>query len=253
MGDTNLWINVDGKVVHPDAPKGGSGQGHCKSVQPLGSNVEDEADVPHPFSPVGRNTIPDRAQTREILELDASNLPDPRPSDEVPTFNDKSPVPTTINADTVDEFVAKSNAAMGDGDAVGHMVPEVLTDNIETDSKGNVLKANMVVNTKIVRPRVGLSRNDTERALMKQAEALIMAHEQRHRSICVDFMTRACRAMRGQPGPRALKIVDEFIDSMNKAQAEFDSKEGMIFVDHNGPNGKAGPATGVRVGPPVKP
>ena len=166
MGDTDLWINVDGKVVHPDSPRGGSGQGHCKSVQTLGCNAEDEADVPHPFSPVGRNTTPDRRQAMEILELDASNLPNAQPSDEVPTFNDKSPVPTTINADTVDDFVAKSNAAMGDGDAVGHMVPEVLTDNVETDSKGNVVKANMVVNTKIVRPRVGLSRSDTERALM---------------------------------------------------------------------------------------
>jgi hypothetical protein len=58
MGDGNLWINTDGDVVHPNAPNGGGGKGYFKSAAPLGTNLDYTSDLPHPFSPVGRNTVP---------------------------------------------------------------------------------------------------------------------------------------------------------------------------------------------------
>ncbi len=58
MGDGNLWINTDGDVVHPNAPNGGGGKGYFKSAAPFGTNLDFTSDLPHPFSPVGRNTVP---------------------------------------------------------------------------------------------------------------------------------------------------------------------------------------------------
>jgi len=58
MGDGNLWTNIDGDVVHPNAPNGGGGSGRFKSAAPLGTNLDFTSDLPHPFSPVGRNTVP---------------------------------------------------------------------------------------------------------------------------------------------------------------------------------------------------
>jgi hypothetical protein len=58
MGDGNLWINTDGDVVHPNAPNGGGGKGRFKSAAPLGTNLDFTSDLPHPFSPVGRDTVP---------------------------------------------------------------------------------------------------------------------------------------------------------------------------------------------------
>jgi len=58
MGAGNLWINTDGDVVHPNAPNGGGGKGSFKSAAPWGTNFDDyTSDRPHPFSPVGRNTV----------------------------------------------------------------------------------------------------------------------------------------------------------------------------------------------------
>jgi hypothetical protein len=58
MGDENLWINTDGDVVHPNAPNGGGGKGFFKSATPLGTDLDFNSDLPHPLSPVGRNTVP---------------------------------------------------------------------------------------------------------------------------------------------------------------------------------------------------
>src|SRR4051812_23595434 len=58
MGNGNLWVNTDGDVVHPNAPNGGGGYGNFKSATPLGINLNSTFDLPHPFSPVGLNTVP---------------------------------------------------------------------------------------------------------------------------------------------------------------------------------------------------
>ena len=60
MPDGNLWINSDGDVVHPNAPNGGGGQGYFESAEPVGTNLDSSSDLPHSFSPVGRNTVPQR-------------------------------------------------------------------------------------------------------------------------------------------------------------------------------------------------
>src|SRR5689334_3776688 len=58
MGDRNLWKNTDGDTVHPNAPNGGGGKGYFKSAAPFRTDLDFTSDLPHPFSPVGRNTVP---------------------------------------------------------------------------------------------------------------------------------------------------------------------------------------------------
>lgn len=246
MSDQNLWFNQQGQVVHPNAPLGGGGPGNFKSAVPLGVNHETQlSNVAHPFSPLGRNSTP----TEEQVEQLDGGKPDVAVPDETPTFTSTTGVPNDVRADTVDEFISGSNAAMGDGDTVGHMKPTINFDS-EFDDKGNISKVNMVVNTQIVRPRFAGGRpTDSDRELIKQAEALIKAHEEHHRDIAKDYTARACKAMRGKSATKAKEAFDKIMKEMDKAQADFDAKEGRLFVDHNGPNGKAGPATGVRTGP----
>ena len=67
MGDPKLWVNSDGKVVHPDAPLGDGGPGHFRSAMPAGSGDDLVPGIPDPFSPVGRNVVFDGKQQQKIL------------------------------------------------------------------------------------------------------------------------------------------------------------------------------------------
>ena len=190
-------------------------------------------------------------QKEQILDtsaLDAGAV-DAGDADEVPVFNSTTPVPVDVRADSVEAFVNNANTAMGSVGTAGHMASDFKF-NLEVDSKGRVTKVNMVVNTKIVRPRFAGGRpSDSDRALIKKAEDLIKTHEERHRDIARDHGTRAVKAMRGKSQAKAIEIFNDFMKQLDKAQDDFDAKEGMLIVDHNGPNGTAGPATDVRVGP----
>jgi hypothetical protein len=86
MGDGDLWTNADGDVVHPNAPSGGGGAGFFRSAAPLGTNLDSTSDLPHPFSPVGRNFVPqansegsslvnnqDFERLIELMEADATD------------------------------------------------------------------------------------------------------------------------------------------------------------------------------------
>jgi len=246
MSDRNLWINDDSDVVHPNAPAGGGGAGFFKSAAPLGVNLDITSPVPHPFSPVGRNTVPTEEQKQQLSD---GGTPDAGVIDELPKFTSTTGIPLDVRADTVDEFGRNCNAALGDKNEVGHMQPTI-NYNLEIDDIGRVTKVNMVVDTQIVRPRwAGGRANDTERALIKRAEELIKAHEERHRDIAKTFTARACKEMRGKAEKKAEEIFKKVMKEMDKAQDAFDALEGKIIVEHGGPNGNAGPATGVRTGP----
>jgi hypothetical protein len=67
MSDPKLWVNLDGKVVHPDAPSGGGGPGRFKSANPLGSGDHFLPGVPDPASPDGRNVVLTDRQKQQIL------------------------------------------------------------------------------------------------------------------------------------------------------------------------------------------
>jgi Bacterial protein of unknown function (DUF922) len=186
-----------------------------------------------------------------MLDADAGDAgaADAGVSDEVPVFTTTTPVPVPIQADSVVDFVNNINTAMGGKGEAGHMQADIKT-NPEVDSKGRVTKVNMVVNTEIVRPRWSGGRpTDSDRVLIKKAEQLIKTHEERHRDIAKDYMARAVKAMRGKSAGKAEATLKDFIKQMDKAQQDFDAKEGLLIVDFNGPNGKAGPATDVRAGP----
>ena len=71
MSDPKLWVNLDGKVVHPDAPSGGGGPGRFKSANPLGSSDPFLSGVPDPSSPDGRNVPLTDKQKEQILNADA--------------------------------------------------------------------------------------------------------------------------------------------------------------------------------------
>jgi hypothetical protein len=169
---------------------------------------------------------------------------------EAPTFHVTSSVPVNVLADTVDQFVDNSNAALGGVGELGHMKPTV-TWNLELDDKGKVTRVNMVVDTAINRPRWsgGRPQSDQEKALIKKAEDLIKAHEERHRDIARDFTSRAVTAAHGQTEATANKTLARFMKDMDAAQAAMDHREGLLIVEHNGPNGRAGPASDVKLGP----
>lgn len=136
------WKNRDDELVHPNAPQGSGGHGTFQSANPLGTGLDLSSSLPHPFSPDGHN------QSYEAVQLDdGASL-----AEDVLTFTVTSTVPHSVTADTVQEFVNKSNAAMGDGGTVGHMQPSIHFDMNEFDGKGRVTKVKMVVNTEIVRP-----------------------------------------------------------------------------------------------------
>jgi hypothetical protein len=73
MSDPKLWVNLDGKVVHPDAPSGGGGPGRFKSANPLGSSDHFLPGVPDPSSPDGRNVVLTDRQKQHILNADAGS------------------------------------------------------------------------------------------------------------------------------------------------------------------------------------
>jgi hypothetical protein len=73
MSDPKLWVNLDGKVVHPDAPSGGGGPGRFKSANPLGSGDHFLPGVPDPSSPDGRNVVLTDRQKQQILAADAGS------------------------------------------------------------------------------------------------------------------------------------------------------------------------------------
>jgi hypothetical protein len=163
-----------------------------------------------------------------------------------------TPVPESINAATVDEFVNNSNAKMGATGAVGHMQTDADEWEAETDAKGQVTKVHMVIKTTIVRPRWAGGHpkpSAQEEALIKKAEQLIKDHEARHRKITEDNMTEAFKQMHGKTGAKAKKIKEDFESKVEKEQKALDAKEGKLMVKHDGPAGAAGPATDVVLGP----
>jgi hypothetical protein len=50
---TRVWMNRDGKFVHPNAPAGSGGSGSFRSAAVL--NLDYSINIPHPNSPAGRN------------------------------------------------------------------------------------------------------------------------------------------------------------------------------------------------------
>jgi hypothetical protein len=170
-------------------------------------------------------------------------------AEETPVFNPTSPVPHDVKADTLEDFVNSANAGRGPAGSAGHMQPKFNFSPTE-DPKGRVTRVNMVCETSIVRPRFAGGRPSPEqRALIKQAEQLIKEHEERHRDIAKDFASRAIKAMRGKPRKQADEEFKKTMKAMDDAQKNMDLREGMLIVEFNGPNGRAGPSTGVRLGP----
>ena len=149
---------------------------------------------------------------------------------EQPTINDASNVPVTINADSAVEFVQKMAAQLGNA----HMAPSFGW-KPEVDDKDRITKINFTLTTKIVRPRFGNGRLATggrdpekERALIKQTEALIEAHEKRHRAIAQEYAQKAVCAVIGKPGAGYEAILYKVMCDMNKAQEALDGREGML-------------------------
>ena len=61
------WLGSDGKVVHPNAPRGGGGAGSFQSPKHFGGEVEAFC-IPHPNSPAGRNAFLTAAQVQCLQE-----------------------------------------------------------------------------------------------------------------------------------------------------------------------------------------
>jgi hypothetical protein len=56
---SNLWVNEENKLVHPNAPRGGGGCGGFREARPCGAGIVAFESLPHHHSPAGRNRTPD--------------------------------------------------------------------------------------------------------------------------------------------------------------------------------------------------
>jgi hypothetical protein len=208
------------------------------AAKTFGAEVVDDAKatLDTPNIALNQATAPDAGAT-DAGVADAGTLPDPNFQDIDRPFN--------VRADDPVEFVNKGNEYLGRGIA-GHMKTDELTvKHAETDSKGRVVRANLLVRTTTERPRWVAGRTiGDERAVIEQAEELIRAHEERHREIMKSNMTSAVNEMRGKSTAEADKILAKWIGNVDKQQDDLDKREGQIQIVQSG-----GRMTGARLVP----
>jgi len=151
-----------------------------------------------------------------------------------PTFQDVDR-PFNVRADDPAEFVNRGNEYLGQGIA-GHMETAPLTvDNAETDSKGRVVRANLLVRTTTKRPHWVAGRTiGEEKAVIEQAEELIRGHEERHREIMKSGMRNAVNEMRGKSKIDADKILVKWMRIVDTQQNALDAREGQIQIIQSG-------------------
>jgi len=73
MSDWKLWVNINNEVVHPNAPNGGGGPGYFKPATFSRGGAHLLGDIPHPFSPVGRNVYLDYKKKQQVLDVNAAD------------------------------------------------------------------------------------------------------------------------------------------------------------------------------------
>lgn len=137
----------------------------------------------------------------------------------------ESPVPVEIVADSVADFAAKMQQALG---GTPHTAAEVEWNLESTD--GKVDKTNTELKTKIIRPRYGGGRaSDAEKALIKRAVEFIKAHEERHRDIArAAYQQAICDAL-GKSLTAANAVFEKTrCVTEPEAQAALDAKEGKL-------------------------
>ena len=146
---------------------------------------------------------------------------------EQPTFNSTSKPPTTMDADSVVEFLAKAKAQIGDP-----FTKPTESHSMDLDDKGSVTKVNMTVEIQTSRPRLGVGRpSEKEKALILKAVDLIKDHEDHHQAIAKQMHSLAvCRAL-GKKGPDANEAIDHTLCKfMAWAQEDYDLQHGELVV-----------------------
>jgi len=150
--------------------------------------------------------------------------PGPKCAEEL-KWTPRSPVPVEITADSVADFAAKVQQALG---GTPHMAAEAEW-NLES-SNGKVDRTNTELETTIIRPRYGGGRaSQQEKALIKRAVEFIKAHEERHRDISrAAYQQAICDALGKSLG--AANAVFEKTRCVKEpgAQAALDAKEGKL-------------------------
>jgi hypothetical protein len=116
MSDPKLWVNLDGKVVHPEAPSGGGGPGRFKSANPLGSSDHFLPGVPDPSSPDGRNVVLSDRQKEQILDAADAGVPGAPPA--------QGP-PITVENGWANPSGDKSRTTVGIGELTGLTVSDL--------------------------------------------------------------------------------------------------------------------------------
>ena len=146
---------------------------------------------------------------------------------EQPTFRYTSKPPTTIDADSLVDFLVKAKAQIGDP-----FTKPTESHSMDLDDKGNVTTVNMTVELQISRPRWGLGRpSDKEKALILKAVDLIKDHENQHQAIAKQMHAAAACAALGKKGPDANKAIDDILcEQMAKAQEDYDMQHGELVV-----------------------
>lgn len=192
-----------------------------------------------PLAPAGA-----APRTEDVVPLDtgggsgeqATDKPPERPGPkcaEELKWTPESPVPVEIVADSVADFAAKVQQALG---GTPHMAAEAEW-NLESTG-GKVDKTNAELKTKIIRPRYGGGRaSDQEKTLIKRAVEFIKAHEERHRDIArAAYQQAICDAL-GKSLTAANAVFEKTrCEKEPGAQAALDAKEGKLewVQDKNG-------------------
>ncbi len=160
---------------------------------------------------------------------------------EQPTYAAKTPVPITINADNLPDFIARSNEALG---GFPHCNIDVAWAPAGDDN-GKITKANITVTTEIIRPRLGMNRaSDRDLAIMQKAVALIQQHEEHHRDIARQIYATAPCAIVGKTGDKIDAILKTYSQRHDAAQAAYDKQSGKLV-----PVVTDGQITDVQLGP----
>ncbi len=150
--------------------------------------------------------------------------PGPKCAEEL-KWTPNSPVPIEVTADSVADFAARVQQALG---GTPHMAAEAEW-NLES-ANNKVDKTNAELKTTIVRPRYGGGRaSDQEKALIKRAIEFIKGHEERHRDISrAAYQQAICDALGKSLGAANAVFEKTRCEKEPGAQAALDAKEGKL-------------------------
>ncbi|MBK1701467.1 eCIS core domain-containing protein [Thiococcus pfennigii] len=201
----------------PVVAVGRCGSGSCQAVQDHSMLIQRQSVAARADEPL--------AGDPPAEGLQAAAAPGPRCGEAI-RWLPQSPVPADITADNANEFAAKVDQALG---GTPHTDCNTSYD-LERSAGGAVTKVNFVLETTIIRPRLGMSRaSSADKKIMKDVVDFIKRHEETHRDIARRVSQQAvCDALNKRAAEAQRVLTTAICDTLPTAQEAFDAKEGKI-------------------------